>query len=979
MSGFGAFGQSSAFGMNNNSSSAFGGGSGLFGASNPSSNPFGQQGGGGSGFGQSSNSLFGGGGGFGQQQSTSGFGGGGFGASSSAFGNAGFGSSAFGSQSAFGNNAPFGASSSAFGSSSMFGSGARPPSGGFGSSGFGQSQNTWGASSSAFGSSSVFGANSSGSGLFGGASSGGSLFGNGNTNNTTTGFGSNPQQQQQPNQPTGTQGVQWQLTMEYDGGNFSTPSKYHAISMMSQFKTKSLEELRVEDYILQKQGGNNPNNQNMAGGNIFGGNTNTGFGASSSGFGNTSAFGQQANTGFGAPSNAGFGSSNPFGQSSSNAFGGGGGFGAQSGGSLFGQSSSSGFGSGGTNLFGASSGGGFGAPQSQAGIFGQSSGSNMFGGAQTGFGAQNTGSLFGSNPQSAAGAFGFNSAPSNNPFGGGASTGQSLFGANPASKPLFGAGQSGGGFSFASSQNQSGGSIFGNIGGAPQQTAPSMGFGFSGAGGIGMNQQPIQNQQQFPAQAPQSGGPTQVIGFGQTREPTYQETVNAVMAGGNVVAPIGASYGTVLSHLQRMEKELEKHNKLMEEQLNNKNLTQEKPKSLQIMVRQPPRIPLASGANQNTIGGSLTEWNASKTKPRYAIGRMTGSTTPRVTGTPVRPPPTPSAEKPEEKPQESALVVSRRIPFFSPQNFAGPKRTPRKASELEVPIRSSPLILASTGGNRRDSNESMATAAGRTPIRSGGRDIGTPGRTPGRRRSNGENATFGSASDQFVYQDDFRGKNNIKERENGLATSSASKSNRLVDKSPVLSNSRRSSLASADGRRRSVGSADMLWSHSRPSSWSLNRHPDSEDQYNPEKYLPYQSKEGFYTIPSMSELAALTMMELQRVEGFTVGRKGYGEITWLDPVDVRGLDLDMVVDIQRGEVAVYPEREADQLNAPARVTLKGMFKKKQSGTPLSDQERIAKYKSSLETFCQRNGLRFINYDGKNGSWVFEAPNFADDS
>lgn len=153
---------------------------------------------------------------------------------------------------------------------------------------------------------------------------------------------------------------------------------------------------------------------------------------------------------------------------------------------------------------------------------------------------------------------------------------------------------------------------------------------------------------------------------------------------------------------------------------------------------------------------------------------------------------------------------------------------------------------------------------------------------------------------------------------------------------------------------------------------------DSDEQYNAGKYLPVLTKEGFYTKPSMAELASRSMKELQFIENFTVGRKGYGEIKWSDPVDVRGLDLDLVVDIQKGEIAVYPDRLADQLDAPATVTLEGMFKKdKRSGTPTTDKQATAKYARKLESFCENNNLRFKEYNPESGRWSFEVEGFAE--
>lgn len=41
---------------------------------------------------------------------------------------------------------------------------------------------------------------------------------------------------------------------------------------------------------------------------------------------------------------------------------------------------------------------------------------------------------------------------------------------------------------------------------------------------------------------------------------------------------------------------------------------------------------------------------------------------------------------------------------------------------------------------------------------------------------------------------------------------------------------------------------------------------------------------------------------LSRLRDFSISRRGYGTMRWLDPVDVRGLELDAIVYIGKGRV-----------------------------------------------------------------------------
>lgn len=308
-------------------------------------------------------------------------------------------------------------------------------------------------------------------------------------------------------------------TVMKNGQNNNVSTKQHCITAMKEYENKSLEEIRIEDYMANRKGpqagtsnvglfGTNTQTQSLFGANpaqpstsLFGQqaqpatNTLGGFGAAPStlgGFGQqTSAFGQptssQPSTGifgkttFGAPATStapfgGFGTpaanTNPFG---TKPFGqpatGGGLFGqpAVSGASTFGQPAATGFGTFGqtsTNqqapLFGGAT-----ATTSMAGGFGMPAST-----ANTGFGGFGTnantnpaaGSLFGQKPVTGFGAAqGFGAAPST-------ATGFGTFGqTNPA------------GSLFSNTFNKPAVPPFTGFG--AQSTAPTLGGGLGTLGG----------------------------------------------------------------------------------------------------------------------------------------------------------------------------------------------------------------------------------------------------------------------------------------------------------------------------------------------------------------------------------------------------------------------------------------------------------------------------------------------------------------
>lgn len=69
----------------------------------------------------------------------------------------------------------------------------------------------------------------------------------------------------------------------------------------------------------------------------------------------------------------------------------------------------------------------------------------------------------------------------------------------------------------------------------------------------------------------------------------------------------------------------------------------------------------------------------------------------------------------------------------------------------------------------------------------------------------------------------------------------------------------------------------------------------------------------------------MSIDELEAVEDFTLGRIDVGEVTWIGPTNVRGLDLDKIVQLEPREVIVYPDEEekpevGQSLNKPAEVS-----------------------------------------------------------
>lgn len=132
-----------------------------------------------------------------------------------------------------------------------------------------------------------------------------------------------------------------------------------------------------------------------------------------------------------------------------------------------------------------------------------------------------------------------------------------------------------------------------------------------------------------------------------------------------------------------------------------------------------------------------------------------------------------------------------------------------------------------------------------------------------------------------------------------------------------------------------------------------------------------------------------------------VGRAGIGEIAFLYPVDLRGLDLDATVSLERGRFALYPGagassggggrgspkngknaaagRSAPQrrpppgegLNVPAIVTLSGM-RVRDPGNRLA----VEAFRGRLLAAAARMGAVHVHFDPEGeGVWMLKVDSF----
>eukprot|EP00117_Sycon_ciliatum_P031773 scpid7024/ scgid3908/ Nuclear pore complex protein Nup98-Nup96; Nuclear pore complex protein Nup98; 98 kDa nucleoporin; Nucleoporin Nup98; Nuclear pore complex protein Nup96; 96 kDa nucleoporin; Nucleoporin Nup96 len=141
----------------------------------------------------------------------------------------------------------------------------------------------------------------------------------------------------------------------------------------------------------------------------------------------------------------------------------------------------------------------------------------------------------------------------------------------------------------------------------------------------------------------------------------------------------------------------------------------------------------------------------------------------------------------------------------------------------------------------------------------------------------------------------------------------------------------------------------------------------------------------YYTEPPLDELAAMVNGDGRLVvDKFTIGREGLGEIYYPDTTDLTGVNLDETVFICQSEVTVYPDDErkpevGEELNKPAIITLHGVWPNdKSTGQAIKSPNRleIMNYRNKVMKSTAKIGAEFIDYRAESGSWVFKVDHFS---
>jgi hypothetical protein len=144
-----------------------------------------------------------------------------------------------------------------------------------------------------------------------------------------------------------------------------------------------------------------------------------------------------------------------------------------------------------------------------------------------------------------------------------------------------------------------------------------------------------------------------------------------------------------------------------------------------------------------------------------------------------------------------------------------------------------------------------------------------------------------------------------------------------------------------------------------------------------------QEEGHYWTMPAMSTI--LAMRDVCALPNFVVGRKGYGQVRFNQPVDlsqVRSIpDVPGTVVILDLKVCtVYPDesikpRLGQGLNVPATITLEKCWPvSKETRRPILDVEN-PRFIAHVERLKRQPETEFVDYIADTGSWIFKVQHF----
>jgi nuclear pore complex protein Nup98-Nup96 len=139
-----------------------------------------------------------------------------------------------------------------------------------------------------------------------------------------------------------------------------------------------------------------------------------------------------------------------------------------------------------------------------------------------------------------------------------------------------------------------------------------------------------------------------------------------------------------------------------------------------------------------------------------------------------------------------------------------------------------------------------------------------------------------------------------------------------------------------------------------------------------------QLEEGKYWMkPTRADIESMNRVQRQKITGLTVGRVGYGEVTFDAPVDLTAINLDdllnKIIVFAPRSLTVYPDSTKKPpvgkgLNVPSTISLINSWPRKRTTT----RENIAKHIANLKKV---EDTKFVDYEPETGKWTFKVDHY----
>lgn len=150
---------------------------------------------------------------------------------------------------------------------------------------------------------------------------------------------------------------------------------------------------------------------------------------------------------------------------------------------------------------------------------------------------------------------------------------------------------------------------------------------------------------------------------------------------------------------------------------------------------------------------------------------------------------------------------------------------------------------------------------------------------------------------------------------------------------------------------------------------------DDDAQPAPASLLPRLTRPEYYSNPSIESMSKMSEVKLSQIDNLEIGRYGYGSIKWPGLTDVRRLDFDKIIDIERGRLTVYPDQDKPKIGTEVNKEAVISLNVKTRAAP----SKAAEVKERLAAITEKLGGKFISYDMD--MWIFRIAHFSvlDDS